>query len=127
MHGGGFYNMRKYMVAPPELPEELTWFKWESYATWISGFFLLVWVYYLHADLYTIDPAVRGARALAGGGHRHRRPRSSAGSSMTGSAARRSDGTTPRSASPSSLSSSSRPSSSRIFSTAAPPSCIPAR
>ncbi len=59
VHGGGFYNMRKYMVAPPELPEELTWFKWESYATWISGFFLLVWIYYLHADLYTIDPAVR--------------------------------------------------------------------
>ena len=42
----------------PSCPEELTWFKWESYATWISGFFLLVWVYYLHADLYTIDPAV---------------------------------------------------------------------
>jgi uncharacterized membrane protein len=50
--------MQKYVVAPPELPRELTWFKWESYATWISGFFLLVWVYYLHAELYTIDPAV---------------------------------------------------------------------
>jgi len=59
VHGGGFYNMRKYLVAPPELPRELTWFKWESYSTWISGFFLIVWVYYLHADLYTIDPAVR--------------------------------------------------------------------
>ena len=59
VHGGGFYNMRKYLVAPPELPKELTWFKWESYSTWISGFFLIVWVYYLHADLYTIDPAVR--------------------------------------------------------------------
>jgi uncharacterized membrane protein len=59
VHGGGFYNMRKYVVAPPELPNELTWFKWESYSTWISGFFLLVWVYYLQADLYTVDPAVR--------------------------------------------------------------------
>ncbi|WP_134499107.1 urate hydroxylase PuuD [Microvirga pakistanensis] len=59
VHGGGFYNMRKYLVAPPELPKELTWFKWESYSTWISGFFLIVWVYYLQADLYTIDPAVR--------------------------------------------------------------------
>ncbi|HEY8383197.1 MAG TPA: urate hydroxylase PuuD [Microvirga sp.] len=59
VHGGGFYNMRKFMVAPPELPKELTWFKWESYSTWISGFFLIVWVYYLQADLYTIDPAVR--------------------------------------------------------------------
>jgi uncharacterized membrane protein len=52
--------MQKYTVAPPELPKELTWFKWESYATWISGFFLIVWIYYLQADLYTIDPAVRG-------------------------------------------------------------------
>jgi len=59
VHGGGFYNMRKFLVAPPELPKELTWFKWESYSTWISGFFLIVWVYYLQADLYTIDPAVR--------------------------------------------------------------------
>jgi uncharacterized membrane protein len=58
VHGGGFYNMQKYLVAPPELPEELTWFKWESYWTWISGFFLLAWIYYLQADLYTIDAAV---------------------------------------------------------------------
>jgi len=58
VHGGGFYRMQKYLVAPPELPSELTWFKWESYSTWISGFFLLVWVYYLNAELYTIDPAV---------------------------------------------------------------------
>ena len=58
MHGGGFYNMRKYLIAPPELPRELTWFKWESYSTWISGFFLIAWIYYLQADLYTIDPEV---------------------------------------------------------------------
>lgn len=58
VHGGGFYQMRKYAVAPPALPEHLTWFKWESYATWLSGFFLLVWVYYLGAEMYLIDPAV---------------------------------------------------------------------
>jgi uncharacterized membrane protein len=58
VHGGGFYRMQKYVIAPPELPAELIWFKWESYATWITGFFLLVWIYYLHAELYTIDPAV---------------------------------------------------------------------
>jgi uncharacterized membrane protein len=58
VHGGGFYRMQKYLVAPVELPKELTWFKWESYSTWITGFFLLVWIYYLQAELYTIDPAV---------------------------------------------------------------------
>ena len=59
VHGGGFYEMRKYMVAPAEMPEELTWHKWQSYWTWISGFFLLVWVYYGQSQLYLIDPAVR--------------------------------------------------------------------
>src|SRR6056297_931366 len=58
VHGGGFYHMQKYMVAPSHMPTELTWFKWESYATWISGFFLLIWIYYLQAELYTIDPSV---------------------------------------------------------------------
>ena len=55
VHGGGFYHIRKYLVAPKELPEHLTWFKWESYATWMSGFALLVLVYYLGADLYLVD------------------------------------------------------------------------
>lgn len=58
VHGGGFYNMRKYTIAPPELPPELTWFKWESYATWVSGFFLLCTVYYAAPDLFLIDRAV---------------------------------------------------------------------
>jgi uncharacterized membrane protein len=58
VHGGGFYHIRKYMVAPARMPEELTWFKWESYATWLSGFFLLVVVYYAGAELYLIDRAV---------------------------------------------------------------------
>ena len=58
VHGGGFYHIQKYMVAPALMPEHLTWFKWESYATWLSGFAMLVLVYYLGADLYLIDPAV---------------------------------------------------------------------
>ena len=58
VHGGGFYNMMKYTVAPPELPEKLTWFKWEAYATWFSGFALLSVLYYHGAELYMIDPAV---------------------------------------------------------------------
>ncbi len=58
VHGGGFYHIQKYLVAPDMMPEHLTWFKWESYATWLSGFALLVLVYYLGSDLYLIDPAV---------------------------------------------------------------------
>ena len=58
VHGGGFYHIQKYLVAPPHLPEHLIWFKWESYATWLSGFVLLCLVYYAGADLYLIDPAV---------------------------------------------------------------------
>ena len=55
VHGGGFYHIQKYLVAPEFLPEHLTWFKWESYFTWISGFTLLVLVYYFGADLYLVD------------------------------------------------------------------------
>jgi len=55
VHGGGFYHIQKYLVAPARMPEHLTWFKWESYATWLSGFFLLAIVYYAGADLYLID------------------------------------------------------------------------
>jgi uncharacterized membrane protein len=58
VHGGGFYQVRKYLVAPDRLPKELLWHKWESYTTWVSGFLLLVWVYYFGAALYLIDPAV---------------------------------------------------------------------
>lgn len=58
VHGGGFYHIRKYLVAPEAMPEHLTWFKWESYATWLSGFALLCLVYYLGADLYLVDPNV---------------------------------------------------------------------
>jgi uncharacterized membrane protein len=58
IHGGGFYRAQKYRLAPPELPKTLHWFKWEAYWTWITGFVLLVLVYYLNAELYLIDPAV---------------------------------------------------------------------
>jgi uncharacterized membrane protein len=58
VHGGGFYHMMKYLVAPARLPDELTWFKWEAYTTWLSGFALLVLVYYLGADLFLIDKSV---------------------------------------------------------------------
>ncbi|WP_158045742.1 urate hydroxylase PuuD [Skermanella pratensis] len=58
IHGGGFYHMVKYNVAPAQLPDELTWFKWEAYATWISGFFLLVVLYYRGADLFLTDQTV---------------------------------------------------------------------
>jgi len=64
VHGGGFYQVRKYLVAPDKMPPELMWHKWESYSTWISGFSLLVWVYYLSADLYLIDPNVRALTPL---------------------------------------------------------------
>ena len=58
VHGGGFYRMQKYLVAPAELPKDLTWFKYEAYSTWLSGFALLALIYYLSADLFLIDPAV---------------------------------------------------------------------
>jgi uncharacterized membrane protein len=58
VHGGGFYHMVKYLIAPARMPDELTWFKWEAYTTWLSGFALLVIVYYLGAELYLIDKSV---------------------------------------------------------------------
>lgn len=58
IHGGGFYYLEKYKVAPKQLPETLHWFKWEAYATWITGACLLIIVYYLNASVYMIDAAV---------------------------------------------------------------------
>jgi uncharacterized membrane protein len=58
VHGGGFYNMQKFVVAPEYMPKELTWFKWEAYSTWIFGFTLLVLVYYFNPTVYLIDPQV---------------------------------------------------------------------
>ena len=58
IHGGGFYRAQKYRVAPAELPATLHWFKWEAYWTWITGFALLVLVFYANPALYLIDPTV---------------------------------------------------------------------
>jgi uncharacterized membrane protein len=58
VHGGGLYHSQKYRLAPEEMPEPLHWFKWEAYTTWLSGFALLVVLYYFEADLRLVDPAV---------------------------------------------------------------------
>jgi uncharacterized membrane protein len=58
VHGGGFYHIQKYLVAPDRMPDDLVWFKWESYSTWLSGFALLFLVYYLGAEFYLVDPNV---------------------------------------------------------------------
>ena len=58
VHGGGFYRVEKYAVAPPALPEHLTWFRWEAYLTWLTGFALLVVQFYVDAPAWLVDPAV---------------------------------------------------------------------
>ncbi len=58
VHGGGFYNPQKYLVAPAKLPPELHWFKWEAYATWLSGVALLLIVYYFNAQAMMVDKGV---------------------------------------------------------------------
>jgi uncharacterized membrane protein len=62
IHGGGFYQVQKYRVAPATLPEPLHWFKWEAYTTWLSGFALLIVLYYVNADTYLIDKSVADLR-----------------------------------------------------------------
>ena len=56
VHGGGFYHIQKYLVAPEAMPDHLTWFKWESYWTWLSGAALLMIVYWVGGELYLLDP-----------------------------------------------------------------------
>ena len=58
IHGGGFYRAQKYRLAPENLPSTLHWFKWEAYWTWITGFALLVLVYYVNAEVFLIDAEV---------------------------------------------------------------------
>lgn len=67
IHGGGIYHLEKYKLAPPEMPEQLHWFKWEAYATFLSGFALLSVVYYLNAQLYLVAPGsdLSSAAAIA--------------------------------------------------------------
>jgi uncharacterized membrane protein len=57
VHGGGFYHTTKYMVAPAEMPEHLTWHKWQSYMTWLSGAALLMIVYWVGGELFLLDPS----------------------------------------------------------------------
>ena len=57
VHGGGFYHITKYLVAPARMPEHLTWFKWESYATWLTGVAMLAVLYWAQSELFLIDPA----------------------------------------------------------------------
>ena len=64
VHGGGFYNPQKYLVAPAELPEELHWFKWEAYATWITGIAMLFIVYYFNASAMMVDKSVANLTGL---------------------------------------------------------------
>lgn len=58
IHGGGFYEVAKYAYGPEKMPQTLHWFKWEAYTTWLSGFALLIIVYYFGASAYLIDPTV---------------------------------------------------------------------
>lgn len=58
VHGGGFYHVEKYMVAPDQLPEDLIWYKWEAYLTFLTGFALLTVQYYLNPSAYLIDPSI---------------------------------------------------------------------
>ena len=66
VHGGGFYYLEKFEVAPDEIPEDLHWFKYEAYFTWLSGFLLLCVVYYLNAESYLIDPEVLDILPMTG-------------------------------------------------------------
>jgi len=65
IHGGGFYRVEKYKLAPRQLPSPLHWFKWEAYTTWLSGFSLLVVLYYANASTYLVDKSVRDISPLA--------------------------------------------------------------
>jgi uncharacterized membrane protein len=67
VHGGGFYRIVKYLVAPAKMPDELTWFKWEAYTTWLSGFALMVVVYYLDAELFLVDKSTLDLTPLQAG------------------------------------------------------------
>jgi len=64
VHGGGFYYLEKYKLAPKKIPKDLHWFKYEAYFTWLSGFCLLAIVYYFNATSYLIDPEVLDIKPL---------------------------------------------------------------
>ena len=55
IHGGGFYEVAKYKLGPESEPENLHWFKWEAYTTWLTGMVMLWIVYYVGAESFLID------------------------------------------------------------------------
>ena len=55
IHGGGFYEVAKYKLGPEKMPENLHWFKWEAYTTWLTGMVMLWIVYYIGAESFLID------------------------------------------------------------------------
>jgi uncharacterized membrane protein len=65
VHGGGFYLVQKFTVAPRTLPEQLQWFKWEAYTTWLSGFALFCVLYYVDADLNLVGADMSEWAAIA--------------------------------------------------------------
>ncbi|MGE8408908.1 MAG: urate hydroxylase PuuD [Pseudomonas sp.] len=67
IHGGGIYHLEKYKLAPPKMPENLHWFKWEAYFTWMSGIALLCVVFYLNPTIYLLAPGstLSGAEGIA--------------------------------------------------------------
>jgi len=68
VHGGGFYNPQKYLLAPKVLPEHLHWFYWESYSTWLSGFALFSLLYLFNANVFLVDRNVFDMSASMAGG-----------------------------------------------------------
>jgi uncharacterized membrane protein len=66
VHGGGFYYLEKYKIAPKTIPKHLHWFKYEAYFTWLSGFCLLFVVYYFNASAFLIDKNVLDITATQG-------------------------------------------------------------
>lgn len=66
VHGGGFYHLQKFPTGPRSLPSPLHWFKWEAYTTWLSGFALMVTIYYFNASAWLIDPAIRALEPWQG-------------------------------------------------------------
>ena len=72
VHGGGFYEMSKYTLSPPSLPDDLIWHKWQSYWTWMSGFVLLVLGLLRAIELLPHRSRRAAAKPLASGDHRHR-------------------------------------------------------
>ena len=60
VHGGGFYHVEKLLMGPTKVPDQLHWFKWESYWTWMSGIFLVIAIFYTGGGTFLLDSTVSG-------------------------------------------------------------------